>query len=131
MPETGSGWGRLFLDPAKYHDDLRLLRRAIRLRWDITNEFKQVCLARLQKIIEHGESDGLAIEAIAEGRQLMAQNQKDEHKVIDVHVSAKLIELDGIASDLGIEISAIEDAQRKAGGSTGRVKVAGNESPGD
>lgn len=48
-----------------------------------------------------------------------AQNQKDQHKVIDVRVSTRHDQLDGIAADLGIEASVIEDAAREAGAITG------------
>lgn len=114
--KSESGWGRLFLDPAKQHDDLRLWRRAIRQRWDIDEDFKKVAITRLKRIIEDGEDDEIALKAIAETRHLMAQNQADEHKVVDVHISASHDRLPEIAADLGIEICHLEDAEREAGG---------------
>lgn len=50
-------------------------------------------------------------------------NQKDEHKVIDVRVQTRHDELAGIAADLGIEVSAIEDAERKADCGIGGAEV--------
>jgi hypothetical protein len=109
-----SGKGRLFLDPAKQHDDLRLLRRAINKRWPIPEEFRGLIVGRLKTIITDG-SDEIALKAIAQVRQLELQNQKDDHKAIDVELALRNTDLDAIASDLGIEVRVIEDASRKAG----------------
>lgn len=108
----------LLLDRRKQHDDLRLLRRAIKKRWDIPAEFRGLIVDRLREVILHGDDD-IAIKAIAEARHLEAQNQKDEHKVIDVRVQIRHDQLPGIAADLGIEVSAIENAAREAGASAG------------
>jgi len=89
--------------------------RAIKQRWNIDEEFKAVAVARLRGIIEQTEDDEIALKAIAQVRHLVAQNQKDEHKVLDVRVSTRHDQLPGIAAELGIEISAIEDAEREAG----------------
>jgi hypothetical protein len=118
--------GRLFLDPSKQHDDMRLLRRAINKRWDIPDEFKGLIVGRLKTIITQG-SDEIALKAIAEIRHLELQNQKDEHKVIDVKLALRNTDLDEIASDLGIEISVIEDASRKAGISFDSTEVDGED----
>lgn len=109
-----SGKGRLFLDPCKQHDDLRLLRRAINKRWPIPEEFRGLIVGRLKTIITDG-SDEIALKAIAQIRQLELQNQKDDHKAIDVELALRNTDLDAIASDLGIEVRVIEDASRKAG----------------
>ena len=50
-------------------------------------------------------------------------NQKDEHKVIDVRVQTRHDELAGIAADLGIEVGAIEDAERQADCGIGGTEV--------
>ena len=110
-----SGKGRLFLDPAKQHDDLRLLRRAIKKRWEIPAEFRDVVVGRLRDLIEDGDPE-IALKAIAEVRHLESQNQRDDHKVVDVSIAAGNFELDAIAADLGIEIGAIEAADRAATG---------------
>lgn len=56
-----------------------------------------------------------------------AQNQKDQHKVIDVRVSTRHDQLSRIAADLGIEDSDLEDATREAGAGAGHLE---GESPG-
>ena len=121
MVADGTGKGRLFLDPAKQHDDLRLLRRAIKKRWQIPDEFRDVIVGRLRDIIIEADEE-IALKAIAEVRHLEAQNQKDEHKIVDVSISARNFELDAIAADLGVEIGIVEDASRKAEIGVGRVE---------
>jgi hypothetical protein len=118
------GRGRLFLDPAKQHDDLRLLRRAIKKRWQIPDEFRDVIVGRLRDIIVEADEE-VALKAIAEVRHLEAQNQKDEHKLVDVSLSARNFELDAIAADLGVEIGIVEDASRKAEICTDRIEGDG------
>lgn len=54
--------------------------------------------------------------------EMEAQNQRDEHKVIDVRVQTRNDELAGIADDLGIEVGLIEDAARQADSRLGGVK---------
>ena len=123
---TDAGRGRLFLDPAKQHDDLRLLRMAIKKRWDIPEEFRGVIVGRLRDMIENGD-DEIALKAIAEARQLESQNQKDQHKVVDVSVSERNYQLDAIASDLGLDPSVIEAVAREAGGSDRRIEVSAED----
>ena len=120
-----AGWGRLFLDPAKHHDDLRLWEKAIKQRWNIDAEFREIAVERLRKLVE-SDDDELSLKAIAQVRYLVAQNQKDEHKVLDVRVQIRHHQLPGIAEDLGIEISAIEDAAREADTSTGDSSISGD-----
>ena len=119
-----AGKGRLFLDPNKTHDDLRLLRMAVRKRWDISEDFRKIALARLAMIVSTGDDD-IALKAIAEVRQLESQNQKDEHKVLDVSISARNDELDAIAADLGVEIGVIEAASRQTEGGVDRTERDG------
>ena len=109
------GRGRLFLDPAKQHDDLRLLRRAIKKRWEIPEEFRDVIVGRLRDIIMESD-EATALKAIAEVRHMEAQNQKDEHKIVDVSISARNDRLDAIAADLGIDQGLIESVARETGG---------------
>jgi hypothetical protein len=109
------GRGRLFLDPAKQHDDLRLLRRAIKKRWEIPEEFRDVIVGRLRDIIMESD-EATALKAIAEVRHMEAQNQKDEHKIVDVSISARNDRLDAIAADLGIDQGLVELVAREASG---------------
>ncbi len=111
-------------DPAKQHDDLRLLRRAIKQRWEIPAEFRSVVVGRLRDLIMEGDPE-IALKAIAEVRHLESQNQKDEHKAVDVSLRAEHDRLDEIARDLGIEVGLIEAAERQSGGSVGGVEAVG------
>jgi hypothetical protein len=121
-----SGRGRLFIDPAKQHDDIRLLRRAIKKRWEIPDEFRGIIVGRLREIIEHGD-DEIALKAIAEARQIEAQNQKDEHKVVDVRISNRHAELDAIAADLGVDVGLIEAVSRKTSGGHSVTEGSGKQ----
>jgi cellobiose-specific phosphotransferase system component IIB len=119
-----AGRGRLFLDPARQHDDLRLLRRAIKKRWEIPEEFRSIIVGRLRDIIESGD-DEIALKAIAEARHLESQNQKDEHKLVDVRIHHKITELAEIAGEIGVDIDLIQDAERSRSGSVDGAEVDG------
>ena len=106
---------RLLLDNKKQRDDLRLLHMAARKRWNIPDHVRQKIVERLTDIVD-GEDDELSIKAIAEFRHLESQNQKDEHKLIDVNAATRDAELSAIAADLGIDPSLIIDATIEAGG---------------
>jgi hypothetical protein len=127
-----AGKGRLFLDPDKQHDDLRLLRRAIKKRWEIPEDFRNVIVGRLREIIE-SDDDEIALKAIAEARHLESQNQKDEHKLVDVQLHRKITELAEIAGEIGVDIDLVEDAERSREGCTGRIEGdgRGGASPAD
>ena len=111
----------MFLDPAKKHDDLRLLRRAIKKRWEVPDEFRSIIVGRLREIVESGD-DEIALKAIAEVRHLESQNQKDEHKLVDVQLHRKITELAEIAGEIGIDLDLVEDAERSREGGAGRIE---------
>ena len=111
---SSSGWGRLLLDPAKVHDDLRLLHMAIRQRWEISEDFKAVAVSRLKSILETGDDD-IAMKAIAEARHMESQNQKDEHKQLDEFAQRVL----SIAARLGIDLAALGVSQATEAGASG------------
>jgi hypothetical protein len=67
----------------------------------------------------------IALKAIAEVRHLESQNQKDEHKAVDVSLRAEHDRLDAIARDLGLEVGLIEAAEGQSGGSVGGVEAVG------
>jgi hypothetical protein len=69
----------LFLDRSKFHDDLRLLGKALSQRWDIPDEFRQTIVGRLRDIIENSVDDEMVLKAIVQVRNMEGQNQKDEH----------------------------------------------------
>ena len=122
--DGNAGRGRLFLDPAKQHDDLRLLRRAIKKRWEIPAEFREIIVGRLREIIE-SDDDEIALKAIAEARHLEAQNQKDEHKLVDVRIHHKITELAEIAGEIGVDLNLVEDAERSREGRPGCIEGDG------
>ena len=122
--DGNAGRGRLFLDPAKQHDDLRLLRRAIKKRWEIPAEFREIIVGRLREIIE-SDDDEIALKAIAEARHLEAQNQKDEHKLVDVRIHHKITELAEIAGEIGVDLNLVEDAERSREGRPGCIESDG------
>ena len=115
-----SGMGRLFLDRAKLHDDLRLLGVALKRRWDISDDFRETIVERLRDIVANGD-DEIALKAIVQARNMEAQNQKDEHKQLD-EFSQRIIT---IANQLGIDLSAIGVSQQTgAGAGSGFAGIA-------
>ena len=97
--------------------DTRLMARALTQRWPVTPEYRGIIVRKLMKVIADPASSPREVTAAA--KALLAaesQNQSDEHKLIDVSVATRHDELDAIAADLGIEIGAIEAADRAATG---------------
>ena len=90
--------------------DMRMLERAIKSRW-LTDDLKADALAAIRRGLTCGD-DRAEQTAVRNLIAMEAQNQKDEHKVIDVRVQTRHDELAGIAADLGIEVGVIEDATR-------------------
>lgn len=114
------------LDPAKQHDDLRLLRMAVRKRWEIPEEFRSIAIDRLRAIVEEGD-DEIALKAIAEARHMESQNQKDEHKLVDVRTQLEHDRLDAIAAELGVDPSVVVDAEGSAGRRIGSDEAASQQ----
>ena len=56
------------------------------------------------------------------------QNQSDEHKVLDVNVATRHDRLAGIAADLGIEISVIEDVTGETDRGLDGIKIPSDQS---
>ena len=98
--------------------DLRLLRQA--MRWN-TSTLRE---AMLEKLPDDLRSDDPRIRNAARKvvLEMEAQNQKDEHKVIDVRVVTRNDQLPAIAAELGVDFSLIEDAARKADCGAGGVE---------
>lgn len=95
--------------------DLVLLERAVRHRWKIDTE---KAAATVNELLDSPD-ERIRARAAAIATVMESQNQKDEHKVIDVRVQTRHDQLPEIAADLGIEVSAIEDAARKASAGDG------------
>ena len=92
--------------------DMRMIERAINKRW-LTEDLKADAIAAIKRGMKCGD-DRAEQTAVRSLIAMEAQNQKDEHKVIDVRVTTRNDQLAGIAADLGIEIGLVEDASRKA-----------------
>ena len=90
--------------------DTRLMARALSQRWPLTSEKKSEMMEMLYKVVTSGEASPREITSAA--RALIsaeAQNQADEHKVVDIATgNDRILE---IAKDLGIDPNLIVDGQ--------------------
>lgn len=98
-----------------------MIERAIKNRW-LTEGLKEDAIAAIKRGLNCGD-DRAEQTAVRNLIAMESQNQKDEHKVIDVRVQTRHDELAGIAADLGIEVGAIEDAERQADCGIGGTEV--------
>ena len=104
--------------------DTRMMAKAMTQRWDIKPEYRDAIVKRLARIVIDPSSSPR--EVTAASKALMsaeAQNQADEHKVVDVRVSTRHDQLDAIATDLGIDPSLIEAAAGKADSSDSGIAI--------
>ena len=87
-----------------------MLETAVKRRWKID------CDAAAQTVNDllRSPDERIAARAAAIAAVMEGQNQKDEHKVIDVRVTTRHDQLASVAADLGIDIGAIEAAEREA-----------------
>lgn len=106
-----------------------MLERAIRNRW-LTDDLKADAIAAIERGLKCGD-DRAEQSAVRSLIAMEGQNQKDEHKVVDVNIATRHDQLSGIAADLGIEISAIENAESESGESIESVAVACDENARD
>jgi hypothetical protein len=95
--------------------DTRMMAKALEQRWPISDNARRAIIGRLLKIIADPQSSAREVTAASKAiLSAEAQNQADEHKIVDVSIARRHAELDAIAADLGVEIGVIEDASRKA-----------------
>lgn len=106
--------------------DLCLLETAVRRRFAIDRE---KAAQEVNKLMDSSDPR-IRVRALSIAVMMESQNQKDEHKVIDVRVQTRNDELLGIATDLGIEVSVIEDAARQTDSGTGSTESQGDDSMG-
>jgi hypothetical protein len=103
--------------------ETRMMSRALAQRWPVKSEYREAIIKKLMRVMADPNSSTREVIAAAKGLLAAeAQNQADEHKLVDVSISATNDRLDAIAADLGIDIGVIEDATRKAKGSTDRIE---------
>jgi hypothetical protein len=103
-----------------------MMARALTQRWPISEKTKRGVIGALINILADPKASPR--EKTSAAKALMSaeqQNQSDEHKLVDVSLSARNFELDAIASDLGVEIGIVEDASRKAEIGVSRVEGDG------
>jgi hypothetical protein len=106
--------------------DTRLIAKALNQRWPITSETRRVIVGRLLRVMADPSASHREVTSAAKAlMSAEAQNQKDEHKAVDVSLRAEHDRLDEIARDLGIEVGLIEAAERQSGGSVGGVEAVG------
>lgn len=97
--------------------DTRMMAKALEQRWPLNENARKAIISRLLRIIADNQSSPREVTAAA--KALLAaekQNQSDEHKVIDVSLQRRNLELDAIATELGIEASVIVDVERESSG---------------
>ena len=104
------------------YEEARLINRAARNRWDVPPDemaktIERVCYLRDNALDESTQM--MAVRAIV---SMVGQNQKDEHKVIDVRVVTRNDQFDAIAAELGITPDLIEHAARQADITAGGVE---------
>ena len=93
--------------------EARLLGRAIR-RWPVPDGEKSKTMERLYYLRDFAEKQSTQLAAAAAIIAAEGQNQKDEHKILDVSVETRHDKLDAIAQDLGIEVGLIEAIEGEA-----------------
>jgi hypothetical protein len=91
---------------------MRMIERAIKSRW-LTEDLKSDAVAAIRRGLNCGD-DRAEQTAVRNLIAMEAQNQKDEHKVIDVRVVTRNDQYDAIAAELGIAPDLIEYAARQA-----------------
>lgn len=107
--------------------DTRMIQRAFEQRWKFDPGQRAAVIARLLGVIANRNSSPREVTAAAKALLAAeAQNQADEHKVIDVSVSTSNHRLDAIAAELGIEIGFVEAITRQADSGTSGVEVGAN-----
>jgi hypothetical protein len=107
------------------------VERAVKQRW-ITDDLKPSVLDTIRDALQ-SQDERVRIRAAKIVIDMESQNQKDEHKVIDVNVATRHDHLSAIAADLGIEVSLIANAAREAdsGSSGSDAEAEAAEAAGD
>lgn len=99
---------------------------AIRKRWDISDEMREQVIDTVKQCLDsHDERTKLgALRVVA---ALESQNQKDEHKFVDVQLHSEHARLDVVSSELGIDASIVQRIANEAGRSIGGDEDEGPE----
>ncbi len=102
--------------------EARLINRAVVNRWDISPDEMQKTIERVIDLRDNALDEATQMAAIRAIVSMVGQNQKDEHKVIDVRVVTRNDQYDAIAAELGIAPDLIEHAARQADIAAGRTE---------
>jgi hypothetical protein len=102
--------------------EARLINRAVRNRWDIPAKEMQKTIERVVYLRDNADDEAVQMAAVRAIVSMVGQNQKDEHKVIDVRVVTRNDQYDAIAAELGIAPDLIEHAARQADILAGRTE---------
>ena len=111
-----------------------MMAKAIEQRWPIKPEYREAIIRKLIQVVANPQSKPREITAAA--RALLAaeaQNQADEHKVIDGQLTNGNFDMARIAADLGVELSLIVDGTVEKSGSadsTSLVQVRAEDNTG-
>ena len=82
--------------------------RAITQRWPIGDDLRAEVVAELRAVLQDSKASNR--ERLAAAKGLLAgeaQNQKDDHKILDVQADKSPPDLDAIAADLGLSPAII------------------------
>ena len=90
-----------------------MLGTAIRKRW-LTDELKPLAIEAIERGLQCGDERAEQT-AVRNLLMMEAQNQGDEHKLVDVRIQQEHDRLDAIAAELGVDPVAVADAARSAG----------------
>ena len=101
--------------------ELRMIGTAIRKRW-LTDELKPLAIEAIERGLQCGDERAEQT-AVRNLLMMEAQNQGDEHKLVDVRIQQEHDRLDAIAAELGVDPDIVADAARTAG-----LIVGGNAS---
>jgi TusA-related sulfurtransferase len=95
-----------------------MMARALTQRWPISDKVRKAIVGRLVQVVTDPQSSPREVTSAAKALMAAeAQNQADEHKLVDVILSTRNDRLDAIAADLGIDQGLIESIARETGGS--------------
>lgn len=94
--------------------EARLLGRAVR-RWDVPLEEKAKTIERLCYLRDFGEKESTQIAAAKAIVDAEGQNQRDEHKFVDVRIQHGNARLASVADELGLDPGLIAEVEGGAG----------------
>jgi hypothetical protein len=111
--------------------EARLINRAVVNRWNIPEAEMQKTIQRVVYLRDNAEDEAVQMAAVRAIVSMVGQNQKDEHKVIDVRVVTRNDQYDAIAAELGIAPDLIEHAARQADILAGRTEASSTARTGE